>query len=229
MPTHSAPRERPRRDPRSHTTRSRRQHRRHPPCRGTAVRDRARMGHRRTRLRRRVPPLLAAASLREQHRLPDALAANPGLVRVEHRRCGEQFLSNRYHVRTTAPAHTPTIDGGGRISAATPESPKLGGRTSAARVAADVRPNPKILTDKVPPPPPSRVGRSSAPKAVEEADWLSDPSPCVRPHTTGRQGRAPFSTVASFEYHGGPSMSCGPAGTHGIRPVLGTTELTTCG
>ena len=24
-------------------------------------------------------------------------------------------------------------------------------------------------------------------------------------------------------------MSCGPAGTHGIRPVLGTTERTTCG
>ena len=100
-----------------------------------------------------------------------------GIVRVEHRRSGEQFLSNRYHVRTTAPAHTPTIDGGGRISAATPESPETGsrssaatpGRTSAARVAADVRPNPEILTDKAPPPPPSRVGRSSAPKAVEEA------------------------------------------------------------
>ena len=27
-----------------------------------------------------------------------------GIVRVEHRRSGEQFLSNRYHVRTTAPA-----------------------------------------------------------------------------------------------------------------------------
>jgi len=27
-----------------------------------------------------------------------------GIVRVEHRRNGEQSLSNRYHVRTTAPA-----------------------------------------------------------------------------------------------------------------------------
>ena len=100
-----------------------------------------------------------------------------GIVRVEHRRCGEQFLSNRYHVRTTAPAHTATFEGGGRISAATPEPPEGGrifaatpGRTSAARVAADVRPNPEVLTDKPPPPAPSRPGRSSAPRAVEEAD-----------------------------------------------------------
>jgi hypothetical protein len=101
-----------------------------------------------------------------------------GIVRVEHRRSGEQFLSNRYHVRTTTPAQLATVDGGGRISAATPETPETGsrisaatpGRTSGARVAAEVRPNPEILTDKAPPPPPSRVGRSSAPKAVEEAD-----------------------------------------------------------
>ena len=67
-----------------------------------------------------------------------------GIVRVEHRRNGEQFLSNRYHVRTTAPAGVTTADGGGRTSAATPETPTTGsrrnaatpGRTSAARVAA---------------------------------------------------------------------------------------------
>ena len=101
-----------------------------------------------------------------------------GIVRVEHRRSGEQFLSNRYHVRTTAPVRTATIEEGGRVSAATLEPPAQGGRifaatpgrTSAARVAADVRPNPEILTDKAPPPPPSRVGRSSAPKAVDAAD-----------------------------------------------------------
>jgi hypothetical protein len=110
---------------------------------------------------------------RSMRQLTDA-----GIVRVEHRRCGEQFLSNRYHVHTTAPVHAATVDGGGRVSAATPETPETGsrisaatpGRTSAARVAADMRPNPEILTDKTPPPPPSRVGRSAAPKAVEEAD-----------------------------------------------------------
>jgi hypothetical protein len=78
-----------------------------------------------------------------------------GIVRVEHRRSGEQFLSNRYHVRTTAPTQVATADGGGR--------------TSAARVAAEVRPNPEILTDKPPPPTPSQRGRS-APTPVEEAD-----------------------------------------------------------
>jgi len=101
-----------------------------------------------------------------------------GIVRVEHRRSGEQFLSNRYHVRTTAPVRTATLEEGSRVSAATLEPPGQGGRifaatpgrTSAARVAADVRPNPEILTDKAPPPPPSRVGRSSAPKAVDAAD-----------------------------------------------------------
>ena len=101
-----------------------------------------------------------------------------GIVRVEHRRCGQQFLSNRYHVRTTAPAHSGTVDGGSRECAATPERPHTGGRisaaapgrTSAGGVAADVRPNPEILTDKPPPPPPSRPSRTSATKAVEEAD-----------------------------------------------------------
>jgi len=100
-----------------------------------------------------------------------------GIVRVEHRRNGEQFLSNRYHVRTTPPTGVATADGGDRRSAATPEPPRTGsrrnaatpGRISAARVAAKVRPNPKILTDKPPPPTPSHRGRS-APTPVEEAD-----------------------------------------------------------
>ena len=100
-----------------------------------------------------------------------------GIVRVEHRRNGEQFLSNRYHVRTTPPAGVAAADGGGRTSAATPEPPTTGsrrnaatpGRTSAARVAAKVRHNPEILTDKPPPPTPSHRGRP-APPPVEEAD-----------------------------------------------------------
>jgi hypothetical protein len=46
-----------------------------------------------------------------------------GIVRVEHRRCGEQFLSNRYHVRTTVPVHAATTDGGGRVSPLPPNRP----------------------------------------------------------------------------------------------------------
>src|SRR5665811_2221732 len=77
-PPSARPVERSCHDPRNATTRSRRQQRRHPLRRGAAVRDRARMGDRRSGLRRRVPPLLPPASLREQLRLPDAVAANPG-------------------------------------------------------------------------------------------------------------------------------------------------------
>ena len=38
-----------------------------------------------------------------------------GIVRVEHRRSGEQFLSNRYHVRTSPPAGLAAADGGPQI------------------------------------------------------------------------------------------------------------------
>ena len=93
-----------------------------------------------------------------------------GIVRVEHRRAGEQFLSNRYHVRTTAPAHPGSVDGGGRKYAATPNPAAEGSRISTARVAAEMRPNPEVLTDKAPPPPPSVVPSPSTPKAEGEAD-----------------------------------------------------------
>ena len=101
-----------------------------------------------------------------------------GIVHVEHRRAGEQFLSNRYHVRTTATSHSATTGGGSRISAATPQTPKKGGRisaatpsrNSAARVAAEMRPNPEILTDNPPPPTPSPQVSSPTGKTVEEAD-----------------------------------------------------------
>ncbi len=100
-----------------------------------------------------------------------------GIVRIEHRRCGEQFLSNRYHVRTSQPVQPPA-EGGGRISAATPKSLELGGRISAAtsdrisaaRVAADVRPYREISTETTPPPPPSHPAQPSAAWRVEEAD-----------------------------------------------------------
>ncbi len=66
-----------------------------------------------------------------------------GLVRVEHRKTGKQYLSNRYHVRTSSPFPAGDSQGGrgGRTSAASPT--KLtpgsattdvarGGRTSTA-------------------------------------------------------------------------------------------------
>jgi len=101
--------------------------------------------------------------------------SDDGIVRIEHRRAGEQFLSNRYHVRTSPPAPGPT-EGGSRISTATLQSGPGGsrtsaatpGRTSAARVAADVRPDREILTDTPPPPTPSTTGQAAT--AVEEAD-----------------------------------------------------------
>ncbi len=85
-----------------------------------------------------------------------------GAVVVERRRSGRQNLTNRYHVRTSRPgqptpgrmdAATPpgrrsAATPGGRMDAATP------GRTDRARVAAPVRPNPEVLTEKEPPPSP---------------------------------------------------------------------------
>lgn len=61
------------------------------------------------------------------------------MVRVEHRRAGDQYLSNRYHLRTSAP-FPPSHEGGSRISAAT--------------LAAKVRPYPEVLTQSTTPPPP---------------------------------------------------------------------------
>ncbi|MCI2238121.1 helix-turn-helix domain-containing protein [Paenibacillus sp. TRM 82003] len=63
-----------------------------------------------------------------------------GIVRVEHRRNGQQNLTNRYHVRTSPPA----LDGaaeGGRGSAATrteTASQTPGGRTDAATVDEEI-------------------------------------------------------------------------------------------
>jgi hypothetical protein len=78
-----------------------------------------------------------------------------GIVRVEHRRSGEQFLSNRYHVRTTPPAGVATADGGSRTSAATPKPPKTGGRTSAATPGPTQR---SLPTNLLPLPPHPATG-----------------------------------------------------------------------
>lgn len=90
-----------------------------------------------------------------------------GIVVVERRRRGRQNLTNRYHVRTTPPAGLGCRElpdrsgpaGGGRTSAATPSPADQGGRRSAAtrdsaaRVAADPRPDRKKKTQRTPPPP----------------------------------------------------------------------------
>ena len=84
-----------------------------------------------------------------------------GAVVIEHRRQGKEFLQNRYHLRTARPG-TGTPPGGGRRSAATPppqgggrKSAATPGRTDAATLAADLRPNPVVPTQEKTPPPPS--------------------------------------------------------------------------
>jgi hypothetical protein len=103
---------------------------------------------------------------RRLHRSVDSIdralreLVSAGIVRIEHRHDGRQFRSNRYHVRTSGPAGT-APGGGSRRSAATPSAPRGGGRevaatpgrTSAARVAADVRHYPEVPTQTEPPPP----------------------------------------------------------------------------
>jgi hypothetical protein len=104
-----------------------------------------------------------------------------GAVVVERRRRGREFLSNRYHLRSTPPARRSpepngpagepssgpsssdepmSRSGGGRRPAATPKRTS-GGRTSAATpgrmdaatLAADLRPYPGVPTQQEPPPP----------------------------------------------------------------------------
>jgi hypothetical protein len=115
-----------------------------------------------------------------------------GLVRVERRRRGRENLTNRYHVRTTNPAERqrpsaapprgpdagPMSDegkGGGRRSAATRTDAATGAPavrgTAAARVAADLRPNPEQVTDSPPPPtPPPRPPRRERHRTAEEVE-----------------------------------------------------------
>lgn len=83
---------------------------------------------------------------RRMHRSVDALdramreLVTAGIVRVEHRSNGQQYLSNRYHVRTSAPfpeagRAIQVASAGGRTSAATPVQTPAGGgggRTDAA-------------------------------------------------------------------------------------------------
>ncbi len=82
-----------------------------------------------------------------------------GAVVVERRHDGKQNLTNRYHVRTTAPGRS----GAARSAAsrvgltdaagAAPSRAATPGRSPAATPAAATRPNPESLTQELPPPP----------------------------------------------------------------------------
>ena len=118
---------------------------------------------------RRMPSraLLAGRLHRSVDSIDRALRelSSTGIVRVEHRRAGRVNLSNRYHLRTT-PARA---NGGSRGSAATPTDASARdrngaatpgrafaatpGRNPAGGVAAEVRPNPEVVTQRQPPPP----------------------------------------------------------------------------
>ena len=120
------------------------------------------------------------------HRSVDAVdravreLADTGLVRIEHRRDGRRNLTNRYHLTTTDP-NGPRSGGGRRSAPTPPATPQVdpdapvrerrgsaGSRTSAGRVAAEVRPDPEKKTHNPPPPAPSRP--SQAPTA-----WRDEP------------------------------------------------------
>ena len=135
------------------------------------------------------------------HRSVDAIdravreLVDTGLVRIEHRRDGRRNLTNRYHLTTTdpqgsrsgggrgsapTPSATPQVDpdaqpgegrgsAGSRTSAATPDA--SGGRGSAGRVAAELRPDPEKKTQEPPPPTPSRP--SNAATTWREEDVLT--------------------------------------------------------
>lgn len=92
-----------------------------------------------------------------------------GAVRIEHRYDGARRLTNAYHLRTSRPGRSeppgPT-DAGSRKSAATRTRSTGGGRTDAARVAADSGHDPEHLTQSSSSPEPPRTANSGP--AVEE-------------------------------------------------------------
>jgi hypothetical protein len=105
-----------------------------------------------------------------------------GAVRIEHRYAGAQRLTNAYHVRTSRPPRNDPPgppDTGSRKSAATPTPAAGGGRTDAARVAANSGHDPEHLTQSTTSTEP-RPAPTSAPAAEEEVasdcgieDWTA--------------------------------------------------------
>ena len=142
-----------------------------------------------------------------------------GIVRVEHRHDGHQHLTNRYHVRTTNPHPQTRRSESGRMRAATP------GRTGAATVAADLRPNPEIPTDTPPPPTPARhadrqrareeewefSSSTSAASTTSTHSVSAALSPAGRPDSPRRGGRRPACSRRSPSPYG---FAAGP------RPAL---------
>jgi hypothetical protein len=98
-----------------------------------------------------------------------------GAVVVERRRSGRQNLTNRYHVRSSPPGRTDAATPSGRNPAATPPGrtdAATPGRTRRATVAAAVRPDPEVLTEKEPPPTPPAAAPSSPGAGSREVDRL---------------------------------------------------------
>jgi hypothetical protein len=155
--------------------------------RGATARRRTGVGHRRRDLRRRLPALLPAAALWQQLRLPDAVpgTAGPeaaplgGHGRPDHAGAGLRgHRPGRASPRRTSTPDQPVPRPDNEPAAANaqvgcwphfcghpgsavrgrPHACGYPGRTSAATVAADLRPNPDIPTDTPPPPPPERRG-----------------------------------------------------------------------
>ena len=94
-----------------------------------------------------------------------------GAVVIEHRYDGGQRLTNAYHLRTSRPAQNasePPPDGGGRKNAATRVDRRGGGRTDAARVAADSGHDPEHLTQSTSSSRPTRSAGRPPEQAEEE-------------------------------------------------------------
>lgn len=124
-----------------------------------------------------------------------------GAVQVEPRFAGRERLTNLYRVRTTRPVPTTNADslieassgrrnpdtqgdGGGRTNAATRTdaarraSATGTSRTLATTRAANLRPNPKPLTQRTTPPPPSPPQRGIAAECGID-DWSAFVHDCV--------------------------------------------------
>ena len=115
-----------------------------------------------------------------------------GAVVVERRREGTKNLTNRYRLRTSDPWIGPAlpvlpmpvrsvprgdkldvlpediaVEGGSRILAATPTDAARGGRKDRGRVAAEMRPNPEVLTQRTTSPqPPAESAPIGGPNAA---------------------------------------------------------------
>jgi hypothetical protein len=106
-----------------------------------------------------------------------------GAVVVQNRFDGGQRLTNKYLVRTSRPRRDEE-SGGSRKNAATPidaATPTVaatrsesvrGGRISAAKVAANLRHNPKFLTQSSTPPPPASA--QPATESTPAASWADE-------------------------------------------------------